>query len=193
MTWNAATTQRRGRRAHPEQDFHKTAVAYLRLVLRDDVVFFHIPNQGNRSLSYNVTLKAMGLLPGVFDLVLMWSVPFDATDGTVKKGLFARVAWAEAKADAGSLSEAQREFQTRVEALGHRAAVWRRLEDVEATLKLWGVPMRAGVTLNAATSQTEFAGLPIRSGATRGAVWGGSRKKKPSQKMLRLSEKAQRP
>jgi hypothetical protein len=82
--------------AQPEIRLHAAAVRYLRTVC-PDCITLHIANGGKRSKETARLMKALGVLPGVFDLLLI------CPDG--------RHMWLEAKADAGKLSPEQQWFQ----------------------------------------------------------------------------------
>ena len=58
-------------RAHPEDDFQETVIAQARLMLRREVMFFHVPNGGKRNVREAAKLKRMGVLAGVPDLIFI--------------------------------------------------------------------------------------------------------------------------
>ena len=84
-------------------------VARLRHELRGDVVMFHVPNGEWRDKRSAAKLKAMGLRPGVADLV------FDAGGSNIL--------YLELKVPGGRLSEVQRQFKAHAEAIGRHYAV----------------------------------------------------------------------
>lgn len=75
-------------------------------------------------------MTALGVLPGVPDLVVMWC---DALGRS-------RVLWIELKADKRKATPKQREFMDRAKAIGHDAFVCWTLHDVLAALKAAHVP-----------------------------------------------------
>ena len=83
-------------------------VARLRHELRDDVIFYHVPNGEYRDKRSAAKLKAMGVLPGGADLV------FHSRQPTL---------FLELKKPHSVLSPAQWQFKRRVEALGCKYAV----------------------------------------------------------------------
>ena len=67
----------------------------------------------------------MGLHPGIPDLLLV--LPHGAS------------AWLEFKAPKGIVSPAQRDTHARLEAMGHRVAVVRSIDQLRAVLAEWGI------------------------------------------------------
>ena len=66
--WRNAVVQ-----AHREVSFQIQLVSMLRWCLRPDVIFFHCPNGGLRENKREAAkLRAMGVLPGVSDLMFFW-------------------------------------------------------------------------------------------------------------------------
>lgn len=82
-------------------------VARLRQDLRPDVIWFHVPNGEYRDKRSAAKLKAMGVLPGVPDLV------FDNGN----------ILYLEIKKPGGVLSAAQRQFKACAERAGRHYAV----------------------------------------------------------------------
>jgi hypothetical protein len=107
-----------------EAGLQEAVVRYLRLTLRDCVVF-SIPNGGLRSFKTAKLMKRTGALAGVFDLEIL------APGG--------RCFFMEIKADKGALSPAQQVFKLALIRMGHPYAVIRSLDDVEAALIQWGL------------------------------------------------------
>src|SRR5215831_5961543 len=58
--------------APSELQFQISLVEQCRWRLRDDVLMFHCPNGEHRDKRTAAKLKAMGVLPGVADLIFMW-------------------------------------------------------------------------------------------------------------------------
>src|SRR5690349_1271048 len=75
-----------------EDDLAVEAAAYLDHVLPDDAVWWHTPNQSRGggagdlgAIAMARKLKAMGMKPGVLDIVIIWSgcvYTTDAKSGT---------------------------------------------------------------------------------------------------------------
>ena len=84
-------------------------------------LIFSVPNGGKRDARESKTLKNTGLLSGVSDLILQ-------TD----KDTY----YIEVKTDKGYQSEAQKDFQQRIEALGKRYLLVRSVEDLINQLKI---------------------------------------------------------
>jgi hypothetical protein len=55
-----------------ELQIHISLVERLRWQCRDDVLWFHVPNGEERDKRTAAKLKAMGVRPGVADLVFIW-------------------------------------------------------------------------------------------------------------------------
>lgn len=98
--WRNVTTLDPG-----ELALHIALVARLRRELCDDVIMYHVPNGEHRDNRTAAKLKAMGVLPGVADLVFNWPGGF---------------LYLELKAPDRTLSAAQRKFKARVELFGGR-------------------------------------------------------------------------
>lgn len=96
---------------------------YLRA---NHIAFFHVPNEGKRSIQGNARMIAKGLMPGVHDLVIL-------LDG-------ARTLWVELKTKNGSISDKQKAWHQRVVKMGFHHQVFRSdcslemLEMLEALL-----------------------------------------------------------
>lgn len=102
--------------SHPELKLHISVVAQIRRCA-PDVLFFHVPNGGYILDKRQVAkLKAQGLLPGAPDLVFV-----------IPGG---EVGFIELKAEGGTLTPAQEEFQGRCIELGARYVVARSPEEV---------------------------------------------------------------
>jgi hypothetical protein len=112
------------RRNNPEYELHKAVVEWLGWV-KPDCVFFHPYNGAYMSKATAGKGKALGVLPGVADLV------FVLPGGKVR--------FIELKAPKGVLSDNQKAFRDNVRDLGCRYAVARSIEDVSGRLEAWGV------------------------------------------------------
>ena len=117
------------RRDNPEEQLQRTVVAWLRWQ-KPDCVWYFVNNGARLSKAQAGKAIGMGVLPGVGDLVFVL--------------LGGRVGFIELKAEAAYLSAVQRDFSTKVQALGAWYALARSIEDVEGTLKAWGVTFAHG-------------------------------------------------
>ena len=113
--------------ALPEFRLHCAALKYLRTVCPDCLVY-HVPNGEHRSKETGRKLKAAGVMPGVFDLVLI------GPDG--------RHFYLEAKAPAGRLSESQQWFKSELILRGIPYVVFRNLADIETFVQQNAIPNR---------------------------------------------------
>lgn len=93
------------------------------------LVFFHCPNGGWRHPAEARKFKDMGVRPGVPDLV------FALPGG--------KLAFIELKAGRNGLEPSQRIFAEDAVNAGAAWALCRSLDEVEATLRSWGVDLRA--------------------------------------------------
>jgi hypothetical protein len=113
--------------ANPETRLHAAAVRYLRTVC-PDCITLHISNGGKRSKETARLMKALGVLPGVFDLLLI------CPDG--------RHMWLEAKSSDGRLSQEQQWFRGELILRGVPYVVFKSLDDVLEFIKQHKIPNR---------------------------------------------------
>lgn len=90
---------------------------------------YHPANGGYRNPREARKLKDMGVKPGVADLALI--LPDS------------RAAFIELKVGKNRQTDTQKAFQADCERIGAPYAVCRSLEEVEASLRAWGVPLRS--------------------------------------------------
>ena len=110
-------------RRHEEDDLQ---IAVMRMVVaeaRRDVLVFHPANGGARSKAQAARFKAMGVVAGIPDLVVI-------IDG--------RVHGVELKAKKGRASDAQKAMEPRWKAAGGVYAIARSVDEVRALLASWG-------------------------------------------------------
>ena len=107
-----------------ELALQKFAATLLRLNAAPDVIWFHPPNGEARSARTGGKLKAMGVKPGVPDLVIV------CPGG--------RVRFLELKSPKGSLSMHQRAFRTFCEFNGAPYEVATTPDEVMSILQSWG-------------------------------------------------------
>ena len=120
------------RRKQPEQDLQKVVAVYLTASLVKPWRWSAFPAGGGGYLR-GAILNGMGLAKGWPDILLLHP------DGD----------WhgIELKAPKGTATEEQIDF---LEWGGGRSAVCRSLDQVEATLRAWGIPLRATTGLRSA-------------------------------------------
>lgn len=114
--------------AGPE-DILQMQIARFLKVAAPDLLWWHTPNGGTRKIGEARKLKDMGVLAGVPDMTFI-----------LPGGL---VAFIELKAPKGRLEPSQKAFAEAAIKAGAAWAVCRSLEEVEATLRSWNVPLRA--------------------------------------------------
>lgn len=86
-----------------EEQIHKAVIQEVRLRKKPDVVYWHTPNDARRSWGNVARLKAMGMVPGVPDLIFCHN---------------GEISFLEIKAERGRLSDNQKEFHARLAATG---------------------------------------------------------------------------
>jgi len=105
-----------------EEAFQRAVVIMLRrMAPAPGVVWFHVPNGGWRDMATAVKLKAMGVKPGVADLLFF---------GPQLTPLALELKWG-----AGRLSPFQKSFKTAWEGMGYSFVVAHDLNDVRDALK----------------------------------------------------------
>lgn len=114
--------------AGPEDILQMQVVRYLRLVA-PSLMVWHCPNGGYRNPCEAKKLKDMGVLPGVADLCFL-----------LPGGL---AAFIELKVGRNPQTQGQKEFATSAIANGAAYAVCRSIDEVDATLRAWGVTLRS--------------------------------------------------
>lgn len=107
-----------------ELDLQKFTVSLLRFNAADRVIWFAVPNGESRSARTGAKLKAMGVRPGVADMVIV-----------LPRGV---ACFLELKAAGGRLSDRQKVFRTFCELNGAPYAVASSPEEVERILREWG-------------------------------------------------------
>lgn len=112
------------RRNNPEELLQRAVVEWLGWT-KPDCVWFFVNNGARLSKAQAGIAKAMGVLPGVADLVFVLS------DG--------KVGFIELKISGERLSPSQEDFHNNVRKLGASTTVARSIEGVQEILKDWGV------------------------------------------------------
>jgi hypothetical protein len=98
------------------------------------VIGFHVPNGEIRDKSVAAKLKAMGVLPGVHDLVFLWGEGNPVAGTITPRGLFLEV-----KAAGGKRSAAQLDFAVAVKAMGYFCEVCDNVDDGVRILLSYGL------------------------------------------------------
>lgn len=110
----------------PEEQLQRAVVQLLAIYeARGLLAFCHVPNGGWRSKAEAGAFVALGVRRGVPDL-LVWALG----------GCFG----IELKSATGRLSAEQIAWRNTLASLGHRVYVCRSLDEVEAVLRIEGVP-----------------------------------------------------
>lgn len=118
------------RRKNTEEQLHKAVAKYLAAGLGPGSWFTTFPAGGGGKIRGG-KLKAMGLKPGVPDVLI------------IHQG---RAYWIELKAEGGRLNDKQKALHPLLSEVGCCVAVCRSLEDVEESLREWGIPSAANLT-----------------------------------------------
>jgi hypothetical protein len=121
------------KRKRIEEKLQIAVVEYMRIVLdpkRYKVV--SIRNEGKRSAREGALAKAMGLEPGITDLVII--------------GPLGASWWIEMKTESGKLSDEQAEIRAWMAANGVPHALCRSIDDVRVALAAWNIPTREATT-----------------------------------------------
>lgn len=127
-------------------DLHIPLVAALRLIVRPNVIWRHVPNGEHRDKRTAAKLKAMGVLPGSADLEFHW-VEIDEDD-IVRR----RLLHLELKVGNRKPSDAQIAFRLAMELLGDEYHVARSVGDAIDILREYGL-LREGVRITGNSSE----------------------------------------
>ena len=117
----------RTRKDNPEARLQKVILQHLKIAGVPDLIYFHPANEGRRSVVTGANLKALGMLPGVADLVI------------IKDG---RAFFMEVKSQTGRLSDAQKEFAVAAVKAGAEWAVVHSIAEAITILRDWQVIRR---------------------------------------------------
>jgi hypothetical protein len=119
-----ATAKVRRRRAQPEAQLQRQVMAHVDARSAPGTLVWHTPNGGWRSRIEAAIMKALGVRPGIPDLLAL------------KAG---RLCAIELKAPGGKLSKAQQEMIAKLKAAGARVEVASSLDDALGHLERWGI------------------------------------------------------
>lgn len=111
----------------PEQAIHKAVVSHLNMRAEPRVFFWHTPNEGKRGWVNAAALKAMGMIAGVPDLLILHQ---------------GRIHALELKAPGGRLTPSQRLVMERMRDCGASVAAAFSLDEALVTLECWGILKR---------------------------------------------------
>lgn len=130
----------RPHRDSPEDALQRSVVAYLRLALPKEAVWWATPNGGYRDPVTAALLQAAGVEPGIPDLFVLFEgrligVELKAPPKRLKSGKLS-----QAK---GRLSNAQKVMIPRLAQAGCPTLVCQSLDEVQQGLAALGVPLRA--------------------------------------------------
>lgn len=114
---------------HTETQIHIAIYHWIKTV-SPSTICLHVPNGGLRSKREAAKLKAMGVLPGVPDLILICEAPGPC------------LAFLEIKAPRAYLTPEQKLFISRIDAMGVPYAVVRSIDEVRTIFRYWNVPSR---------------------------------------------------
>lgn len=115
---------------HRETRFHIDAFAFLKLILPRNSFVFHPANGGKRGKAEGAIFKAMGVVAGVPDFVIVWD---------------RRVFFLELKTVDGELSIEQRATIASIEMTGAPVETVRTFEEIRDRLGEMGIPLRRAV------------------------------------------------
>lgn len=107
---------------HPEQDLQIACVTwfYAQYGTRKDCKLFHSPNGGKRSAREAAKFKAMGVLPGVPDLILLHQ---------------GKAHFFELKSDKGKLIDSQKDFGMWLLTNGFECAVIKSFDEFKSAIE----------------------------------------------------------
>jgi hypothetical protein len=112
----------------PEEQIHKAVISHLAARSYPDTFFWHTPNGGKRHIAEAAKFKAMGVVAGVPDILIL-------------KG--GRLYALELKAPGGRLSDAQRKVGALMEKCGATISVAKSIDEALVTLEYWGILKRS--------------------------------------------------
>jgi hypothetical protein len=114
-----------------EQSIQRSIITGLRMSLPGGWIVCHPANGGYRTKVEGAIFKAMGVLPGIPDIMVLGEADHGAT------------CWFfEVKSDTGTLTPAQRDMHERLRDLGFGVAVVKSWDDVLTTARMWRLPLR---------------------------------------------------
>ena len=118
-----------------------SVVQHLRWRCREGVTYLHVPNGELRDKRTAAKLKAMGVLPGVADLILIWGELIS----TPYLEVTPRLLFLELKVRGGKLSPEQSEFRDVMRKCGAAFEIADNIDDAIAILDRYGILKRPEV------------------------------------------------
>jgi hypothetical protein len=112
------------KRQYPEARLQKAILQFLKLSGVEGLLWFHPANESKRSIVSGANLKALGMLPGVADLVI------------IRGG---KAHFMEVKSLTGRLSDAQKDFAVLAVKAGAEWAVVHSIAEAITVLRDWQV------------------------------------------------------
>lgn len=116
--------KKRAKPRHLEDAFQADVIRQARLMLRREVMFFHVPNGGKRNVREAAKLKRMGVLAGVPDLIF------------IRAGA---VYMLELKAGKNDTTPIQKATIAALTEAGAQVAVCREMGEVVAAWRKWNL------------------------------------------------------
>lgn len=116
------------RRKHDEDDIQESVCTFLRWSLPVDATYWHVPNGGKRHRREAARMVRLGVRAGLPDLHIAYR---------------GRLYCIELKTPTGQLSESQKQMIPKLVKCGVLVEVCTSLDEVVATLDLWGIPLSA--------------------------------------------------
>jgi hypothetical protein len=124
----------------PEQSLQRSIIQGLRIGLPHGWIVAHVPNGGKRTKVEGAIFKAMGVVPGMPDIMVMGVRHFDET-----KPLDAPEPYCcffEVKSGRGVITDVQRACHDRLMDLGFHVAVVTSWDQTVQFAREWGLPLR---------------------------------------------------
>jgi hypothetical protein len=121
----------------PEEQIHKAVISHLAARSEPGAFWWHTPNGGKRHVAEAVKFKALGVVAGVPDILIL-------------KG--GRLYALELKAPGGRLSPAQRLVGPRMEDCGAIISVAKSIDEALVTLEYWGILKRSVASASSPTA-----------------------------------------
>jgi hypothetical protein len=112
----------------PEEQIHKAVISHLAARSEPGAFWWHTPNGGKRHVAEAVKFKALGVVAGVPDLLIL--------KGGKLYGL-------ELKATKGRLTPSQGLVMLHMESCGAQVAVAHSIDEALVTLEFWGILKRS--------------------------------------------------
>jgi hypothetical protein len=120
----------------PEAALQRTIIQGLRVALPHGWIVAHVPNGGKRSEVEGAIFKAMGVVAGFPDILIMGVKYFGDDEPQPVCCLI------EVKAGKGRLSDAQLACHDRLSEMNFPVAVVRSWDETVSWCRAWGLPLR---------------------------------------------------